>query len=789
MSILFEPDSIIRPRNVAGGSTTKPGHTPDAVIHNRNVPSGATIGPALNPTLGSGSFARERGIPAPSLTYDSGSYQPQNPGSGGDSGAGTGGQNTGGGGAESWVIDEFGHARLSSLSIGSASSADTRLESTGTGAMGLSAGDSFTVGEGIKLSGDNYIEMVNVGIGVPSPTRIQSKLFSGPSGTSATVTLDNATQDASTVLIVLYTPTGSTHTPPAGWTSDVTRSSTAARISIYRKYIATGAAFSQAITWSANSAYRIEVIEVTDIINSSPLDETASNTGSVVHTPPYVVSATSKNLVAASSANVAIPIGTQPNDLIIVVFNGFGASTYPLVTFSPSISSFASNTRFISGTGFQRVIMLRRVYTGTDPTDSWPMTFSVPATGEVIMVAIRGAHTSAPINVVDDVFTETTSATSHNISAVATTVADTLLMLAGGGTASGAGTLGADPSGMTKVLGDANQKNTYIYSEARPTSGATGNRAVTTTSASSEAAIMFAITPGTTGSATGIASTGITAALSEGSQYALAAIGASSPTPISYSAPTGGFNGFDDTPSTLVLLSAERTTDTTAVSSSRGLNGSVPLNWLGVVATYKPPATSISPASGSAWLIASAAAGSTEIAMAKSNGDVVPWGSTFDFEVQLGADFGVTNSNTLATVTGMTLDMATDEIWHIELDASMLANNSTGSGDLEFVMTSGTIATVTSYYEGNVFNVTGLTTLSPAAATSTTSILAGASTAGGITVCRAANTPSPCHIQAWLWCDSSGTLAVRIANNNAAAGRTTIMEKGSIFRANRVGIS
>lgn len=159
----------------------------------------------------------------------------------------------------------------------------------------------------------------------------------------------------------------------------------------------------------------------------------------------------------------------------------------------------------------------------------------------------------------------------------------------------------------------------------------------------------------------------------------------------------------------------------------------------------------------------------------------LPDGSYWDFSLKLGTDFTVTNSSTLATVTGFTIPVLINETWLIEVYGAIEESNPIGKAKFDLT-TSGTWQnTAYAWYQGTYFNSTDvLTTVVPtlpAGTTNMATLTVGNDTAG---------TYLPIKFTYIAAMTASGNINFQIANAAAAAGRTSTLKAGAYMLGRRI---
>ncbi len=156
-------------------------------------------------------------------------------------------------------------------------------------------------------------------------------------------------------------------------------------------------------------------------------------------------------------------------------------------------------------------------------------------------------------------------------------------------------------------------------------------------------------------------------------------------------------------------------------------------------------------------------------------------GKLWDTVTELALDFVVTNSSTLATVTGFTQAVAAGDVWEVEVHAVASGNNTTGDIIGDLVFTSGTTATTDAWWEGTYWNFNGvLTVKAPSAPSSTTVFTASVAINNGDGVLR------PVVLIFRFRVATSGTVAFQTANAAAGSGRTSTISAGAKFFARKL---
>lgn len=152
----------------------------------------------------------------------------------------------------------------------------------------------------------------------------------------------------------------------------------------------------------------------------------------------------------------------------------------------------------------------------------------------------------------------------------------------------------------------------------------------------------------------------------------------------------------------------------------------------------------------------------------------------WDFAIKLASDFTVTNSSTLTDVTWFSLATVSWERWLIEIYWSSVASDTTGDIKAD-IITTWTVQASWSFYKWTWYDsVANLTWSSWTAIFSTTSILGSQVINNGDTSVRSL------WIQTQVVVTWSGNIKFQIANNSAAAGRTSTIKAGTYMLARKL---
>lgn len=155
------------------------------------------------------------------------------------------------------------------------------------------------------------------------------------------------------------------------------------------------------------------------------------------------------------------------------------------------------------------------------------------------------------------------------------------------------------------------------------------------------------------------------------------------------------------------------------------------------------------------------------------------YGEIWDFAIELGSDFVVTNNGTLQDVTGFTFAATAGRAYLIKVYGCMQFNNTTGKS-IHALVNSGTWDNTESNYNGAYYNTSGtLTALAVTAFTSTT--VAVQLTTGG-----SANHNYSFRVEYQANVDGSGNIKYQIANLAASAGRTSTLKAGAVMLVRRI---
>lgn len=152
----------------------------------------------------------------------------------------------------------------------------------------------------------------------------------------------------------------------------------------------------------------------------------------------------------------------------------------------------------------------------------------------------------------------------------------------------------------------------------------------------------------------------------------------------------------------------------------------------------------------------------------------------WDYYSRLASDFTVTNSSTLATVTGFTFAALAWERWYVKVIGFTTANNTTGDIKADLV-TTGTWTTGASFANWHTYGTSGsLVTYTGTPFGSTTLALNAPVVNNGDGVSRGIK------LEYMINMATSWDVSFQIANNSAASWRDSTMENGSVFFARKL---
>jgi hypothetical protein len=617
MSFLLDGlgNAIHRNRRVIGGTTVKPGPGLSSIVRNRNVPSGGEIGGFIGvDPLVSYSVTRDtRMVRGGRLTYTAGTHE-----------GSPGGYDTGDPAQLSWWVDAEGNARLISLALGNVDEADTKFVSRGVGKVGLDQGDSFVVGTGVRLDAGDFIEMPEVAADpLATPSRRQAKFFKGSTGTSVAVGLNNNIADGSTVIVAVYTSATAarTHTTPTNWTVGKTETQATMagddRITIFYRRYATGGAFSETFQWSADSAYRVLVVEVDSLLTTTPVDQAVSAEGGTGQQWSFQSEASDSkvNFIGNSNFTVYKPAGAQVGDLILVAINVYGETVTPACS---TPSGWVERVAYDYATRSRTYVFEHFVLTG-DPA-SW----TFPVTGSGFKYAQLAACSWRPGNVLDAIWVGTDSTTPYvggSPSGISWLHSLGIYIVAN--TNSG-GSLTPDTAGLTERSDHSTALQLWIGDiETEPGDGGWSVSGGASAATATIALVYYAATEPNTQTA----SSGATAALAQAKEYCFSVMACSSENLVtSVTGPTGGFSNIsvgDFVSEKQVLVGQDKIpTDTAVQQATRQFSGDSVLGWIGAMVTFKSiTLSSKAPSANFARLFALEGADTlTDLAVVRSDG-------------------------------------------------------------------------------------------------------------------------------------------------------------------------
>jgi len=210
-------------------------------------------------------------------------------------------------------------------------------------------------------------------------------------------------------------------------------------------------------------------------------------------TPPTVFGTPTSNYVFNTAVTVNVPTGTTTGHVMYAWLNvAWNTAITTAATGWTLLTSFNQTSGALGGWWY----LYRKVASGSEPTNyTWTTSAAQNQWGAIVTVS--GANTTTPENVTGSV-NSSVAATSHAITAITPTVANTLLLAfysARNGTATASPY--THPSGMTEVLDRSdNFSGIGIASLSAPTANSTtGTKTVSVTPSSEWGGVLVAIAP------------------------------------------------------------------------------------------------------------------------------------------------------------------------------------------------------------------------------------------------------------------------------------------------------